>query len=127
MKQFFTKYLLAVVIASQILLCLVAFLDYRMYPDGIIFSNVGDGLKNYFTLLSYVKEQAPESNYFSHHAFNYPFGEYIYSADLTPSFAVPFKWFCNNVYDLSDHTLAWYNLFIIACIVICAAVTYVFF
>ena len=127
MKRFVSKYLLAIIIALQAFLCFVAFLDFRMYPDRILFSDVGDGLKNYFTLLSYVKEDVPEHTYFRQNVFNYPFGEYIYSADLTPSFAVPFKWFCRNVYDLSDHTTAVYNLFIIVCLIACAAVAYLFF
>lgn len=125
--RFVSKYLLAIIIALQGVLCFIAFLDFRMYPDRILFSDKGDGLKNYFTLLSYVKQDAPTNNYFRQNVFNYPFGEYIYSADLTPSFAVPFNWFCRNIYDLSDHTTAIYNLFIILCIIACAAVSYIFF
>jgi hypothetical protein len=111
------KYPYLIILLLQLLLVIIAFKDFRIHPQQIIFCGSGDGLKNYFTLLSYVKW--PDHNLFQYHAFNYPFGEYVFTTDNTPLFAIPFKWLCQHIYDLSDYTLPIYNTFIILNIVAC--------
>jgi hypothetical protein len=111
------KYPYLIILLVQLVLVIIAFKNFRIHPEQIIFCNSGDGLKNYFTLLSYVKW--PGHNLFQYNAFNYPFGEFIFTTDNTPLFAIPFKWFCQHITDLSDYTLPIYNTFIILNIVAC--------
>jgi hypothetical protein len=106
-----------IILVVHILLAIIAFKNFRIHPQETIFCGSGDGLKNYFTLLSYVKW--PDHNLFQYYAFNYPFGEYIFTTDNTPLFAIPFKWFCQHIIDLSDYTLPIYNTIIILNIVAC--------
>jgi len=98
------RYLYLVILAIHILISLVAFKDFRIDPANFSFSNAGDGLKNTFTLISYVKEPVGKEGIFKYNAMNYPFGEYVFYTDNTPLFAVCFKWFCLHVYDLSGYT-----------------------
>lgn len=113
--------------AIQVLLALIAFKDFRIHPSNIIFNAYGDGLKNYFTLLSYVNEQPGAGGAFGYNIFNYPFGESIYTTDNTPFFAIPFKWFCHHVVDVSAHTLAVYNTCIILNIIVCSLLVFAVF
>ena len=106
-----------ILFVCHFLLALIAFKDFRLDPDEIIFNTDGDGIKNYYTLLAYVKESPSQESAFKLDFFNYPFGEYVYTADNTPLFAVPFKWVCHHVIDVSDHTLAIYNGFIILSVI----------
>lgn len=99
------RYLYLIIIAIHILISLVAFKDFRVDPANFSFSNAGDGMKNTFTLVSYVKEPVGKEGIFKYNSMNYPFGEYVFYTDNTPLFAVCFKWFCLHVYDLSDYTL----------------------
>ena len=77
----------------------------------------GDGLKNYFTLLSYVKEPIGPEGILKYHSFAYPFGDYVFFTDNTPLFAIPFRWFCHHIYNCSAYTITAYNLFIIGNII----------
>lgn len=108
----------------HLLLVIIAFKDFRIHPDEVIFNGYGDGLKNYFTLLAYVKEPALPESFLKFRFFNYPFGEYIYTADNTPFFAVPFKWFCLHITDISDYTLVCYNIFVVLNIIFCGLLCY---
>jgi len=116
------KYPYLIVLGIQLLLVIIAFKDFRIHPAETVFCDYGDGLKNYFTLLSYVK--SPDHNLFTFNGFNYPFGEYIYTTDNTPLFAIPFKFFCQHIYDLSDYTLAIFNAFIVLNIVVCGILAF---
>jgi hypothetical protein len=107
----------------QALACVYAFKSFFAHPRDIFFDNKSDGLKNYFTLYTYVNDETPKSDPLKYNRFNYPFGEYVYSLDNTPAFAIPFKWFCNNVSDISNDVLIYYNLFIILNILLASLLT----
>jgi len=119
------KYPYLILLICHGILAMVAFKDFRLNPGEILFNNEGDGLKNYFTLLSYIKSD--NNNLLLYNAFNYPFGEYIYTTDNTPLFALPFKWICRNIYDLSDYTLPIYNTFIILNLIVCGLLVFSLF
>jgi hypothetical protein len=51
-----------IILVVHILLAIIAFKNFRIHPQETIFCGSGDGLKNYFTLLSYVKW--PDHNLF---------------------------------------------------------------
>lgn len=121
------KYPYLWLLVIQILLVVIAFKDFRLNPTSVVFNNAGDGLKNYFTLLSYVKAQPDNGGTFGYNTFNYPYGESIYTTDNTPAFAIPFKWFCQHIVDVSAYTLPIYNSFIIINIIICSLLVYAVF
>lgn len=102
----------------------VAFQHFWAHPHDVWFAEVGDGLKNIFTLTSYVKEPIPAEGIFKYNMFHYPFGEYVYYTDNNPLFALPFKWICHHVYDLSDHTMEALYLVLILNIILCGLLMY---
>ena len=103
----------------HVFIALVAFLHFRLHPFHQAFCNVGDGLKNTFTLISYVKEPITSDGILKFNSFCYPFGEYVYYTDNTPLFSIPFRWFCLHIYDASAYTLIVFNMFVIGNILLC--------
>ncbi len=115
-------YLYLSLVGVHLLVAMVAFMRYRLNPMHILFCDDADGLKNAFTLESYVREPIGGDGIFKYNAMNYPFGEYVYYTDNTPLFAIPFRWFCQHVWHLSAYTLPLFNLFVILCIVLSGVV-----
>ncbi|WP_118972658.1 hypothetical protein [Taibaiella koreensis] len=109
-----------------LMLCLV-FPGHMFHPDEYMLTVAGDGLKNNYTLVSYVKEPIGPEGIFKYNSFSYPFGDYVYAADNTPLFAIPFRWFCHHIWDLSDHTVAFFNYFILVNILICGLLAFFIF
>jgi len=101
-------------IAIHLLLISIAFPAFFLHPANFIFCNWGDGIKNYFTLYSYVKEPIGADGIFKFHSFFYPFGDYVYYTDNTPFFSIPFRWFCQHVHDISSYAIPAFNTFIIS-------------
>ncbi|MBA3828298.1 MAG: hypothetical protein H0X33_05130 [Taibaiella sp.] len=103
----------------QIFIACIAFLDFRLHPANIIFFSSGDGLKNYFTLLSYIKEPLTADGLLKYNSFSYPFGDYVYYTDNTPLFSIPFRWYCHHISDVSAYTLPVYNTIVILNVILC--------
>jgi hypothetical protein len=114
-----SRYLYVAVCCINVLICCVAFNQFRLYPTGDAFCDQGDGLKNSYTLLSFVKEPIGPEGIFKYNGFKYPYGDYVYYTDNTALFAVPFRWFCHHVWDLSDQTLPIFNVVILLNIILC--------
>lgn len=113
-----------VLFLAQLLLCAIAFKDFRISPQQIAFCNSGDGMKNNFTLLQYVKEPIGPQGLLHFRSFNFPYGDVVWFTDNTPIFSVPFKAFCHYVYDLSDYTLPIFFGFLLLNIPVCALFCY---
>lgn len=96
-------------------------------PKDTLFTAKDDGLKNYFTLVTYVKEPIGKDGIFKYNHFSYPFGDYVYATDNTPLFSIPFRWFCHYIYDLSDYTIAFFNFFILGNILLCGLLVFFIF
>jgi len=111
-------YLYLSLVGVHLLVAMVAFLKFRLNPMHILFDNEGDGLKNAFTLETYVREPIGHDGIFKYNSMNYPFGDYVYYTDNTPLFAIPFRWFCQHVWNLSAYTLPLFSLFVILTIVL---------
>lgn len=109
-----------------LLLCLI-FPGHIFQPKDHLLTFWGDGMKNNFTLLSYVKEPIGKEGLFKYNGFSYPFGDYVYATDNTPLFSIPFRWFCHHIYDLSDYTLPFFNYFILFNILLCGLLTFFIF
>jgi hypothetical protein len=81
-------------------------------------------MRNYFVMQRYVDAPAKGTKFT---AFNYPYGEHLMYADAVPLFTIPFKWFCNNIYDASAYTIPVFNVLIILNIILCGLLTYFVF
>jgi hypothetical protein len=117
----------ASLIVIHILLIFSVFERQIFDPFNSVLNGQFDGEKNNFTYLSYVKEEIGSEGIFKYNTFNYPYGEYVYSADNTPLLAIPLRWFCHNVYDISDYAMPLYNYFIIGNFLICALLSFSIF
>ncbi len=111
----------------NVFIAFVSFLSFRLDPFHQVFSNVGDGLKNSFTLVSYVKEPASPDGIFKYNTFSYPYGDYVYYTDNTPLFAIPYRWICLHVHDVSAYALVTFNILIILTIIISSFILYKIF
>src|SRR5437763_5880029 len=87
-----SKYSWHIVLLIHIVLCLIAFNKAWVHYNNFLFSNKGDGMKNYFTMESYLQHDSPKG-VFHYTQMNYPFGEYIYYTDNTPLFCLFVKAF----------------------------------
>ena len=66
-----------------------------------MYSNTGDGLKNYFTLQTYITQPASEG-YVNYNAMQYPYGEYVWYTDNSPLFAIAIRWIHLNITPLQN-------------------------
>src|ERR1035437_5563816 len=92
-----------------------------------MFCNWGDGIKNYFTLNSYIREPIGADGLFKYNSFSYPFGDYVYYTDNTPLFSIPFRWFCHYVYDIHAYSIPAFNAFIISNIIFSSMLVFFIF
>jgi hypothetical protein len=101
------------VLILQAVLCVIAFNKFFSLPGQVIFQDLFDGIKNYFTFQTYLQQDASAGMALVQgHA--YPYGDYLFYADLTPSVAVPLRFFSLYIYDISEHGILLYNYIIIA-------------
>lgn len=105
-------------------IAIVAFLHFRLHPDKVLFSSFGDGLKNIFTLTTYVREPITNEGILKSNAFLYPFGDYVYYLDNTPLFSIPFRFFCQHIYDVSAYTVQIFYVILILNILFAGLLTY---
>lgn len=111
----------------QLLICIPGFLVFFRFPMGVMFCGYGDGLKNMFTLVSYVQEPIGDGGIFKYNSFCYPFGDYVYFTDNMPLFSIPFRFFCQYIYNISAYTTLAFNTFVIGNIVICGLLVFAVF
>lgn len=108
------------VAAIQILCCWLAFPLFFANGFDASFSNGGDGFKNNFTLLQYVTEPIGTEGIFHFSFFQYPWGDYVYTADNTPLYAMAMRWLHHYVVPLDAYVLPIFNLLLIGNIVLCS-------
>ncbi len=113
-------YLILIIIQSAFLF--IAFpLFIKNGFDGM-FCISFDGMKNYFTLDSYVKEPTAGSA-LAYHSMAYPFGDYIYFTDNTPLFAFLYKQLgCNK-----SLAIPAFNAMVLLNILVCSLLTFKLF
>ena len=121
------RYLYLSLIFIHLLILIAAFPQVFYHQANAMFCNSGDGLKNYFTLLSYVKEPISSAGIFKYNSFAYPFGDYVFYTDNTPLFSIIFKWFCLYIYNVSAYTIPFFNLFILSNIAIAGMLVFYIF
>lgn len=82
--------ILVAIIAMQLVLLNMAFKDTLAEKGNLIFCNDYDGLKNYYTLHTYVTDTATTD--LRDYAFmNYPYGDCVFYTDNTPLFSMSYK------------------------------------
>ncbi len=108
----------------HVVIAMIAFLHFRLNPHGVLFSDIGDGLKNIFTLTTYVKAPITSEGLLKYNTFQYPFGDYVYYTDNTPLFSIPFRWYCHHVSDISAHTIPVLYTIVILNIILCGLLLY---
>jgi len=123
MQNQFTKYLSFSILPVQIVLLFIGFNKFFIHPNEFLLNNVFDGLKNYFTYHTFLREDLKDV-YFKYNNMNYPYGEYVFYTDATPLLSVPLKFISKNIIDLSNHTFLIYNLFFILGILLTTLLTY---
>ena len=114
------------IFCAHLAIAMVAFIGFRLHPGNTVFYDIGDGMKNIFTLVSYVKEPLNEG-LFKYNSFQYPFGDYIYYTDNDPILAMPLKWFSHHVYDITGYTVIILNLTVILNIALCGMLLFYVF
>ncbi|MEM7368273.1 MAG: hypothetical protein AAF587_06695 [Bacteroidota bacterium] len=82
-----TRYGLGLLLLIQMICLSIVFYPMLFQTDAYVFADDGDGLKNYFTLQSYL-EQPDSVALVRYTTQNYPYGEYLYYTDNTPLLAV---------------------------------------
>lgn len=121
------RYAWSLLILIHSILIGITFHRHISSPGDTLFTAKDDGLKNYFTLVTYVKEPIGKDGIFKYNNFNYPYGDYVYATDNTPLFSIPFRWFCHHICDLSDYTIACFNFFILGNILVCGLLVFFIF
>ena len=89
---------LPIVLFIQTIIIIMVYLPFFNEGEVVLFNNTFDGLKNYFTYYTYLF-QGDEISNSMYNQMNYPFYEYIFYTDQTPTFALPIKWFSDNILD----------------------------
>lgn len=101
------------VLLIQTLLILWIFFPFFQLGEAVIFCPNHDGLKNYFTYFTYLtQDKTIDADFYTR--MNYPFGEYIFYTDNTPTFAVPLKWFSEHILDITPYAFRLFNWFCIS-------------
>ena len=122
-----TVHLYILIFILNSIIALIAFAPFFHHPGSILLSQWDDGLKNIFTLFTYVKEPVTADGIMKYNSFCYPFGDYVFYTDNTPIFSVPFRWFCHHITDLSAYTIIIFQLLVIANIVVSGLLVFYIF
>lgn len=122
-----STYLYFILVVIHTCIALYAFEAFFRNPGKVIFCNEHDGMKNYYTLYSYVKEPLGKDGLFKYNSFKYPYGDYVYATDNTPGFSIALRWFCHHVWDVSDYTIILFNLYVILNIIVAGPLVFYIF
>lgn len=91
-----------------------------------MFTNVYDGLKNYFTFLQFITQEPSALGSWHFTQMNYPFGEYIFFTDNTPALALPLRFIHQNLFNLEGHLIGIHNYLFLLNLLITPILFYLF-
>jgi hypothetical protein len=117
MMALLKKYFLSFILLSQTFFVGYVFRKLIFHPEEYLLSPAYDGLKNYFTYISY-QHQPWNKEVFKFINMNYPYGDYIFYTDNTPLFAFLIKLFSTYIFDVTSYSLYIFNIFILSGIII---------
>ena len=112
-----------ILIILQTLTIVFVFWRFFSEPHQWMFQNVYDGLKNYYTLVSYILQDETQG-YLDYSFMNYPFGDFIFYTDNTPIFAVALRWINLNLTDISGSIIPIFNFFLLGNLLITSLITF---
>ena len=113
-RQIYNKILshpIIVLAILQLLIVLVVFSHVILEPNDYMFTNIYDGLKNYFTFTQFIAQDPSALGPWHFTQMNYPFGEYVFFTDNTPLLAMPLKWINTYLFSIEAHSVAIHNYF----------------
>jgi hypothetical protein len=115
--------ILIAIIAIQLVLLNMAFKDTIAEKGNLIFCNDYDGLKNYYTLHTYVTDTATTD--LRHYAFmNYPYGDCVFYTDNTPLFSMGYKALVLKWPNLATYDFQAFHLVLILNILLASVLLY---
>jgi hypothetical protein len=83
--------------------------DVLRHPNGFLFTNTGDGLKNYFNLGYYLKYD----HGLAFTGVNYPYGENLLFTDTHPFYALFLNFIDDHIWPVASNSVAIINLSIL--------------
>ncbi|NNC94828.1 MAG: hypothetical protein HKN92_04650 [Chitinophagales bacterium] len=111
-------------IIIQLILIAIAFGHLFSDPNEFMLQNGHDGLKNYYTLQSYVTQDA-EAGYLNYKGMNYPIGDVIWYTDNTPPYAMFMRWVHLNITDVTGLIIPLFHFFIVLNFLVFSILTYI--
>ncbi|MBK8502329.1 MAG: hypothetical protein IPL46_09020 [Saprospiraceae bacterium] len=111
---------IGILVSLTILLLWPGFGQVIQHPNGFLFANSGDGLKNYFNLGYYLKYD----NGLRFSGVNYPYGENLLYTDTHPFYALLLNVIDNHLISIAANSVAIINLSILLGFVFGAVVIY---
>ncbi|MCF8365281.1 MAG: hypothetical protein K9H16_05840 [Bacteroidales bacterium] len=90
-------------------------------PGGYLFSDSGDGIKNYYTYAYHISH---DSAYLGFEGMNYPYGEHFLYTDCHPALANAFKFLGNYSPLFVDHCIGILNMLMIVSIFLTFFISY---
>ena len=100
------RHSLKIILLIQVIL--IAWTFSHLFTNDFILANSIDGLKNYFTYLTYLEE---EGAVWLQNSMNYPFGEYIFYTDNTTIFSMVVKFINTHLFDVYPYRFIIFNSF----------------
>ena len=89
--------------------------------NNFMFTNSGDGIKNYFTYAYHIKY---DSTYLNFEGMNYPYGEHFLYTDCHPIIANTFKFLSSKLTFFDSHSVGLLNLILILSILLTFVICY---
>ncbi|MDG1914489.1 MAG: hypothetical protein P8I55_07845 [Crocinitomix sp.] len=90
-------------------------------PNGILFNDSGDAIKNYYTYAYHINN---DSSYTNFEGMNYPYGEHYLYTDCHPILANTFKFLGDELPFLKTHSIGVLNFFMLFSMLLTFIVVY---
>ncbi|MFT4970665.1 MAG: hypothetical protein ACI9O4_002426 [Chitinophagales bacterium] len=113
-RQIYNKILsrpIIVLAIVQVIFILIVFSKIIFDPNAYMFTNIYDGLKNYFTYTQFIAQEPSALGPWHFTQMNYPFGEYIFFTDNTPLLSMPLRWINTHIISIEGNSIAIHNYF----------------
>ncbi len=108
-------------IAAGLLIVFSFYGKALLQPNSMMFSNSGDGLKNYFTYSYHITH---DSSAVGFEGMNYPYGENIMYTDCHPAFALLFRSLSGPLPFIAGYSVGMLNFLMILSIILTFIVVY---
>lgn len=132
MFEFLSKHYVAFILIMKkftfiglfLLFCGLLFFFYSkplLHPNQFLFSNQGDGIKNYYTYSYHIQN---DSSLTAFEGMNYPYGEHFFYTDCHPVLTVLFRAVSSHNSFVATHSIAILNELLLLSIFLCFWICY---